>query len=76
MPAMNFGPLPSSFFLASILGAIITIFYWHKGSLADSWGTSFLLLFIIMFIASFVSMSRADVDALLELDQHNKAKKQ
>lgn len=60
-------PLDSSFMAISIIGFFISIFFVLP--LSISWGTTFILFFGIMFIASMVSMSYADtkvehIDAL------------
>lgn len=66
-------PLPSSFFLTSILGMLITAFYWNK--LGDDWATTFLVVFIMMFIASMISLRMAPADAQLEMDEVTRRKK-
>lgn len=50
-------PLPQSFFLTSILGLIISAGLTVSGKLSPSWGFSFSLVFVMMFIASFVSIT-------------------
>jgi hypothetical protein len=50
-------PLPQSFFLTSILGLVISAALTISGKLSPSWGFSFCLVFVMMFIASFVSMT-------------------
>ena len=50
-------PLPQSFFLTSILGLIISAALTISGKLSPSWGFSFCLVFVMMFIASFVSIT-------------------
>ncbi|MFC1734206.1 hypothetical protein ACFL6I_28210 [candidate division KSB1 bacterium] len=60
-------PLPSSFFLTAILGLLITAYYW--GKIGDDWAFTFILVFVMMFIASMISMSKAPVEAQLELDE-------
>lgn len=59
-------PLSSGFFAASIIGGVLSILYYEK--LGPSYAFSFLLLSIFMFIASFISMTKADVDAALGMD--------
>jgi len=66
-------PLPSSFFLMSILGILITVVYWNK--FGDDWASSFLLVFALMFIASLISMRRAPADVQLEMDEVTRRKK-
>ena len=66
-------PLPSSFFLTSILGVLITAYYWAK--LGDDWATAFILVFAMMFVASLISMRKAPIQAQLEMDHHTARKK-
>jgi len=61
-------PLHSSFMLTSILGFLISVFLVYPNS--PSWGFAFALVFFMMFVASMVSMTYADVDA--ELAIHKK----
>ena len=63
-------PLSSSFFLTSILGALICLFYWNR--IGPSWSFAFLIIFISMFIASMISMWRAPIEAEIEVDHHLK----
>lgn len=53
-------PLPSTFMLISILGFLITAFYITPRDI--TWGFTFLILFATMFIASFISMTKAPID--------------
>lgn len=66
-------PLPSSFFLASILGILITLYYWNR--IGDDWAFTFVLVFALMFIASMVSVSRAPIEAQLEIDKKSRIRK-
>lgn len=66
-------PLPSSFFLMSILGLLITAFYWKR--IGDDWASTFLLVFALMFVASMISMRRAPPEAQLEIDNAMRKKK-
>ena len=50
-------PLPASFMLLSILGLLISGTYMLFGRLPLSWGTAFLLVFAIMFIASVLAIT-------------------
>ena len=65
---VRIAPIPTSFFLTSVLGAIITAIYWNFGVLDDSWAFAFMIVFVAMFIASFISMSRADIEAQIAVD--------
>ncbi len=49
-------PLPSSFFLISVLGLMISISFTISGRFNLSWGTAFSFAFGIMFIASIYSL--------------------
>ncbi len=66
-------PLSSSFFLVSILGILISLFYW--GRIDPSWNFAFLVLFASMFIASLISMRRAPIEAEVAVDHHVKKKR-
>jgi len=61
-------PLSSGFLLTSILGFIITIFYFNK--INQSFAFTFLLIFGIMFIAALISMAKAPVEAEIAMDHH------
>ena len=50
-------PLSSGFMLTSILGIIISIFYIFQRY--PKWGFTFVLFFILTFIASLISMTYA-----------------
>lgn len=62
-------PLSSGFFLASILGILITLFYWDRIN-SPTWCFTFLVLFIAMFMSSIISMNKAPIDAEIEIDHH------
>ena len=49
-------PLNTTFFIASIIGFLISIFYVPQFS--PSWAFAFAALFFLMFIASTISMFR------------------
>ncbi|HLC47040.1 MAG TPA: hypothetical protein VJI75_04875 [Candidatus Nanoarchaeia archaeon] len=59
-------PLSSSFFLASILGVLLSLVYWDK--ITPTWAFTFLLLFGAMFVASLISMTKAPIEDQIELD--------
>jgi hypothetical protein len=67
-------PLSSSFFLVSILGILIVLFYWNK-LWGPTWNFTFLVLFIMMFMSSMISMNKAPIDAEIEIDHHAKKSK-
>jgi hypothetical protein len=52
-------PLPGSFMILSIAGFLITAFYIAPSN--GTWGITFLILFATMFIAAFISMTKAPV---------------
>ena len=70
-------PLPGTFMIFSIIGLIISVTYTISGkfniifSWSDvsgyGWGTSFILVFLFMFIASIISVTPRDKD-LEDLD--------
>ncbi len=53
-------PLKASFMAASLLGIFITIYYLFD-LMGQTWGLAFLILFVLMLIASLVSMTKAPV---------------
>ncbi len=55
--AEKFAPLPASFMIVSIVGFLISA-YLVKDL---SWKFTMLLFFAVMFIASFISMTKAPV---------------
>ena len=56
-------PLKSSFMAASMLGFLVSALYIPQYS--RSWAFAFGLLFILMFVASMLSMVRASPDEQL-----------
>ncbi len=60
-------PLPGTFMLTSILLFFISVLY--VSDLSKSWGFAFTLLSLLMFIASFISMTRANAEEEVELDE-------
>jgi hypothetical protein len=49
-------PLSQSFFVTSILGFIISATLMIYGTIDPTWGFTFCLVFVMMFIASFVTI--------------------
>lgn len=49
-------PLSSSLFLVSILGFLISVAYTMSGRLDMTWGFTFALFFLVLFVATLVSM--------------------
>lgn len=70
MGVIRIAPLSSGFFAFGLLGFTISAVLWNSGRLPDDWGFTFCLTFILMLVASFISMTRADVDAQLAMDHH------
>jgi len=69
--ATGFAPLPHEWMLVSIIGFFITVFQiygWNK-----TWGITLALFFIIMFVASVVSMSGSGTseEEIIELAVHH-----
>jgi len=50
-------PLNTAFFATSIIGFLISAIYIFPKS--TSWGAAFSLIFILMFLASIISMRKA-----------------
>ncbi|MBU1199489.1 MAG: hypothetical protein KKF46_00630 [Nanoarchaeota archaeon] len=53
-------PFSSGFMLTSMLGFLISVLFVMKYS--ETWGFTFALVFVIMFIASIVTMGQIDAD--------------
>ena len=68
-------PLTNGFVITSIVGFLISALYVYK--VDPSFGFAFALVFALMFIASLISMSRADIGHHLQVDhkRHKKKKK-
>lgn len=69
-------PLPHEWMLVSIIGFFVSLLLVYP-TLSPRWGAAFMLFFIIMFIASMVSMTNAstDEDHLAELSIHEKGRR-
>ena len=52
-------PLPGSFMLISILGFLISVILILPKSL--NWGIAFAIVFVMMFIASLISIAKSQV---------------
>ena len=50
-------PLSGGFMITSIVGFIASLMFVYKVSAA--WGMAFMIFFVIMFVASIISMTRA-----------------
>ena len=69
---MKYVPLPTSFMLISIIGFFISLFVVYPVS--PSFGFAFMLVFIVMFIASMVSMTQAEIETRDSLYLHGMPK--
>ena len=61
-------PLSGSFMVISIIGFFIALFMLYNKGYRD-WGIAFMVAFVVMFIASFVSLSNMEIDTLRILDR-------
>lgn len=68
----NFAPLKGSFVIISIVGFIISAVWIYRRS--PAWGFAFCLVFVMMFIASMISMTYAPVGEELQVDEKRKRK--
>ena len=66
-------PLPSSFMLISIIGFFISWLVVYNRF--PSWGFAFMLVFVVMFVASVVSMTKAEVETRETLYLHTMPEK-
>ncbi|MBN2367648.1 hypothetical protein JXC34_01420 [Candidatus Woesearchaeota archaeon] len=69
----KFAPISGGYMATSLLGMLISIMYVYNQS--PDWGAAFTLIFVIMFVASIVSMTVAEPDDFVELETKNKKKK-
>lgn len=60
MARLHVSPLSSSFMLTSMVGFLISVFFVY--GMSKSWGFTFGLFFVIMFISSLISMTYAPTD--------------
>ena len=70
-------PLTSSFMLTSIIGFFVAVFFVMRMDMpgAETWGFTFALFFVIMFVASVVNMSHVEAEdkyGMQELAIHEK----
>ncbi len=62
--AIDIAPLPSSFMVTSMIGYLASVLLVYKYS--PTWGFAFSLVFIMMFIASVISMTySSDKESLM-----------
>ncbi|MFQ5474282.1 MAG: hypothetical protein ACE5DM_00430 [Candidatus Nanoarchaeia archaeon] len=65
-------PLTSSFMAIGMLGFMAAVVYTSFGRINPTWGFTLGIFFVVMVVASLISMSRAPVEALMA---QNKGKK-
>jgi hypothetical protein len=58
MGVIRYAPLSSGFMLTSILGFFVSI--WLVMDWSEKWGFTFATFFVIAFLASIISMTKAD----------------
>ena len=69
----EFAPLKGSFVIISIVGFIISAIWVYRKS--PTWGFAFCLVFVMMFIASMISMTYGPVEEGLQISMRRKKKK-
>lgn len=64
-------PLSGTFMAASIIGFFIAVFYYEAiaNAIGESFSFTFLLFFIMTFIASIISMTYGPSEAELKMDR-------
>ena len=67
-------PLSASFMLLSIIGFFISVLWVFPRN--SNYGFSFALVFVLMFIASMISMTYSDVDEVLMIEKKEKTWKE
>jgi len=60
---IHYAPLSSAFMLVSIIGFLLAV--WLVMDWSEKWGFTFAVIFVIMFIASIISMTKAE-----PIDEH------
>ncbi|MFT4260898.1 MAG: hypothetical protein ACMXX9_00515 [Candidatus Woesearchaeota archaeon] len=56
---VKIAPLDSKFMLISILGFLVSVMY-IMPQISTSWGFTFMIFFLMMFIASMFTMTKSD----------------
>lgn len=71
--AFHAAPLPHEWMIASIIGFFVSLLLVYP-EMSAKWGAAFMLFFLVMFIASMLSMSTAttDIDDIHVLASHYK----
>ena len=67
MKAFKAAPLSNVYMMASMLGFIISA--WFIIPISKPWGFALTLIFLLMFIASVISMSKAPIEDELRIDR-------
>lgn len=62
---LNVAPLSGSFMLTSMIGTIISARYVYPRD--PTWGFTFLVFFVLMFISSIISMTYAPAETQLKM---------
>jgi len=65
MKEFNIAPLSGGYMITSIVGFLISAFYVLPNS--KTWGFTFVLFFVLMFVASLISMTYAPTDWQLKI---------
>jgi len=66
-------PLPGSFMVIAFLGFVISIVVVFPKM--PTWGFAFTLVFILMIVASLISMTYADAEASIQMDKKVRRKR-
>jgi hypothetical protein len=67
-------PLSGGFLIIAIVGFFLSWFLvYNKGQ--QSLGVAFMLVFVAMFIAAFISLHKLEAETLIRLDHHIKGPK-
>ncbi len=73
MGKFKFAPLDGAYMATSILGLLISLMYVYEKS--PDFGVAFAFVFGLMFFASMVSMTRADPETFIKLEDSSKKKR-
>lgn len=66
----NVAPLTGSYMITSIVGFLISIMYVYD--ISNRWGFAFALFFMMMFVASLISMTYGPDEAMYHVGHKNK----
>ena len=61
----NVAPLKGGFMITSMVGFIISAYYVYD--IDNTWGLTFAIFFILMFVASLISMTYGPEEAMLHI---------